>query len=194
MRIDSLITKTNKMDGLNSDAQAFLAYSRLPAEAKVAELAIRLRGFLLPLLLCVPMIWVDALAIGRSPLTDPNPWLVVGVSFYHLIIAYVSISTLLKVVSGFLYVNSYRFRVDDEGIYVLSGVWMRSHQTLPNNRIQNVTVSQTFVQRKLGLMTLFASTISGGISIEHIETEKAQFFREQIIDQINRDGDTTDDD
>ncbi|MCY4130511.1 MAG: PH domain-containing protein [Gammaproteobacteria bacterium] len=163
-------------------------------EARIAEVSIRLRNFLLPLIACIPMVFVDALAIGRSVLTDPNPWLVVSVSFYHLYLVYAFTSASVKSILGFFYVNRYRYRIDDEGIYVLSGVWMTSHQTLPRNRIQKVTLNQTYVQRLLGLTTLHAGAAGSGISIEHIPTSRAHHVREQIIEQLNRNRDVSADD
>lgn len=135
------------------------------------------------------MVFIDALAFGRNVLTDPNPWLVVFVSFYHLYLAYAYISASAKLILGFFYVNRYRYRIDDEGIYVLSGVWLTSHQTLPRNRIQKVTLSQTYVQRMLRLATLYAGAANAGISIEHIPTNRAHHVREQLIEQLNRNGD-----
>lgn len=185
---------SGECNGLNSGASEFKSYSRLSDEARIAEVSVRLRNFLLPLIASIPMIFIDALAIGRSVLTDPNPWLVVSVSFYHLYLAYAFTSASVKSILGFFYVNRYRYRIDDEGIYVLSGVWLASHQSLPRNRIQKVTLTQTYVQRMLGLTTLFAGAAGVGISVEHIPTNRAHHFREQIIEQLNRNGDLNVDD
>ena len=175
-------------DGLDSESPEFESYLRLSDEARVAEVSTRFRTFFLPLIASIPMTFVDALAIGRSVVTDPNPWLVVAVSFYHLYLAYAFTRAIATVSTGFLYVSRYRYRIDDEGIFVLSGVWLKSHQILPNNRIQHVTLTQNFIQKKLELTTLHARSAGPGISIEHIPTNRAHHFRDQILEQLNRNG------
>ena len=172
--------------GLDSESTEFETYSRLSSEAKFAEALDRSSKFVMPLVLMVPMVFIDELSIGQDVLTDRNPWLVVAVSFYHLYLGYALTRAILHFVMGLLHVTRYRYLIDEDGIYVLSGVWVRSHQTFPRNRIQKVTVTQSYLQKKLDLTTLYAGATGVGVEVQHISSERAHYFRQQIIDQLNR--------
>lgn len=174
-----------KRHGLDSESAEFEPYSRLSGEAKFAEISNRLRNFGLPIVVAIPMVFIDALAIGQNALSDPNPWLIVAVSFYHLYLAYGFTSAIVRLLAGFVYVKRYRYRIDDDGIYVLSGAWFKTHQTLPRNRIQKVTLTQTYIQKHLELATFHAGAVGAGISIEHIPTNRAEHYRETILEQLN---------
>ena len=171
--------------GLDSESTEFKTYSVLSSDAKIVEAFSRLSNFVLPLALAVPMIFIDELAIGQSALTDQNPWLVVAVSFYHLYLVYGLTKAIVLFITGFLEIRRYRYWIDDEGISVLSGVWSRSHKTLPRNRIQNVTITQNYLQRQLELTTLYASAAGAGIEVKHLSAERAEHTRQQIIQQLN---------
>lgn len=179
------VTGITNHQGLDSESTEFESYSRLSGEAKFAEVSRRLSNFFLPIMVSIPMVFIDAIAFGRNPLTDPNPWLTVVASFYHLYLAYAFTSAIVRLLAGFVYVRRYRYRIDDDGIYVLFGAWFKTHQTLPRNRIQKVVVTQTYVQKKLELATLRADSVGASISIEHISIDRAQHLREQILQQLN---------
>lgn len=152
------------------------------ANAKLIVILERSKGFLWPLLLIVFSGLFNRVIEIWDPLT---PMLRLG---FWVLIGFLASRTLLKTILSHAYVKNYRYSFDGGGVAVLSGVWNHDFQTITQNRIQKVLLSQSFLQKLESLATLTISTAgSNTIVIEHLPLDFATKERNRIVDFLNSD-------
>ena len=85
-----------------------------------------------------------------------------------------------------LFVDRFRFRLDDRLFFVRKGVFARANTLLPYENVQDIHVVQSITERVLGLSSaiIFTATTSGagaewipGLSRDGAERLKAELFR-----------------
>lgn len=112
---------------MSSDTGAATPDLRLHPLSWLFTLITQLKQFALPLLVL--------LFTGRS--SDSDLWGLVGVG----VLAVVSVAQYF----------TYRYRVDDDGVTIRSGLFQRSVRHIPFARIQNVTLHQSLLHRLFGV-------------------------------------------
>ncbi|HKS06338.1 MAG TPA: PH domain-containing protein [Gemmatimonadaceae bacterium] len=110
---------------------------RLHPASPVFELIEGLKQFLLPL--------VILLFTGRG---DRNEFISMAI---------VAVIALRSIITYF----TYRFRIDDSGVEIRSGVIFKSTRNIPFDRIQNVTLKQSIVHRIFGVADVQLESAGG---------------------------------
>ncbi|MDH3627751.1 MAG: PH domain-containing protein [Acidobacteriota bacterium] len=77
-----------------------------------------------------------------------------------------------------------RYRMDQEGIWIIRGVWFRGETSIPITRIQHIDVTQGPIERAFGLGTLIiytAGTQHASESLAGLSHEEATRLRDTLI-------------
>lgn len=142
----------------------------------------------------VPWIGVSPRAVPRIFLSWLGFWLFVLVPvaiFWHREVLYV-----LPVLAIYLWLvarASYQvhaFSEHDGFVYVRTGAWRRHVKAAPEDRIQAVSVSQTFFQKRLGLASL--SMVTAGVTLHShlhvgdLHESDAYAFQDRLMERPHR--------
>lgn len=80
-----------------------------------------------------------------------------------------------------------RFRIDDAGVYLRTGVLSRRERSASHDRVQSVDISLPFIPRLLGLASLVFDVAGGSdsdITISYLKRSQAEALREEILGHV----------
>ncbi|HLS32862.1 MAG TPA: PH domain-containing protein, partial [Brevibacterium sp.] len=80
-----------------------------------------------------------------------------------------------------------RFRVDDAGVFLRTGVIARKERSATHDRVQSVDISLPFIPRLLGLASLVFDVAGGSdsdITISYLKRSQAEALREEILGHL----------
>lgn len=97
----------------------------------------------------------------------------------------------LVVIFGYeyLYWKKFEYRIEEDGLKILSGVIGRNDLDIPLKRIQNVDVNRNIVQRILGIAQVNVETAGGGsteAALKFLDYEDAKEMQKQVRELKNR--------
>lgn len=142
----------------------------------------------------VALIWAAALALnglfllGWLGLGLGNPW--PGLLLLLLWALLVTGAVMLAWHLPPLYYEHLRYRLDEHGLHIRSGIWWRSQLALPRIRIQHTDVTQGPLQRRYGLATLTlytAGTEHNKIVLPGLALEIARALRAELLPREDHD-------
>ncbi|MBU0278333.1 MULTISPECIES: PH domain-containing protein [unclassified Gemella] len=95
-----------------------------------------------------------------------------------LIIAYILIETNV-------FCKIYSYTISNEGIIIVSGVFIKSKIFIPYNIIQSVDINKGPIIRKFGYSNIDIKTLKENIEIYYIKNENLEKIKEQILNNKN---------
>ena len=91
------------------------------------------------------------------------------------------ISLVWNLLIGFpLYYKNFRYAINDEFIYIKTGIWFKKEFMIPMTKIQSIETSQGPLMKKYRVRSVEVKTINGQHVIPHLEEDVALNVREQI--------------
>lgn len=99
-----------------------------------------------------------------------------------LIITFSLISSAIACTIAF---SRRRYRVSEESIEYMSGVWSHDHEIVPIRRMQQIEVSQGVIKRMFGLSDLEIITAGGSMNISGLKKERADELSKELTEKIN---------
>lgn len=103
------------------------------------------------------------LGVDPTSVTRPEPALL---SYYKLSAAFSLVFFPLVFLPLWFRYKSLRYRIDDEGVSMSWGILNKREVFLTYRRLQDIQVTQGFIQRKFGLADLHLHTASGSAGAE----------------------------
>jgi uncharacterized protein len=103
------------------------------------------------------------LGVDPTSVTRPEPALL---SYYKLSAAFALIFFPLVFLPLWFRYKSLRYRIDDEGVSMSWGILNKREVFLTYRRLQDIQMTQGFIQRKFGLADLHLHTASGSAGAE----------------------------
>ncbi len=103
------------------------------------------------------------LGVDPTSVTRPEPALL---SYYKLSAAFALIFFPLVYLPLWFRFKSLRYRIDDEGVSMSWGILNKREVFLTYRRLQDIQMTQGFIQRKFGLADLHLHTASGSAGAE----------------------------
>ncbi|HTN23084.1 MAG TPA: PH domain-containing protein [Solirubrobacteraceae bacterium] len=103
------------------------------------------------------------------------PWLPLGVAVAGA--AYVALVPRVRL-------RRWRWRLDDEELDIVHGVWRVQRTIVPVTRIQHVSVQRTGWSDRFGLVSLHAYTAAGETDIPGLRRPQADELRDRILAQL----------
>lgn len=117
---------------------------------------------------------------------------VLGVSVLHRFVASVPLWGLLILLLHlgwtalwtYQYYRRTRLRINGEVIQLYKGWLFPSRLLIQHYKLQNMTLSRSIFQRRLGLATLHFSTAAGTVSMPHLPVEAARWWYDYLLFRI----------
>lgn len=78
-----------------------------------------------------------------------------------------------------------RYKISDESIELIGGVWLKSHEIVPIRRMQQINIEQGFIKKLLDLSDVTILTAGGSMTIECLDVDVAQNLNEELTQKIN---------
>lgn len=85
-------------------------------------------------------------------------------------------ATLYYIISTLIYRKKFRFWVSEGGLQFYRSVWGENHQLVNWEKIQSVTMSRSYYQRRKDLASIHFLTAGGKIKLPYISRENAEFL------------------
>jgi membrane protein YdbS with pleckstrin-like domain len=105
--------------------------------------------------------------------------IVIGVLSFGLIV--------LSVVNPIIRYGRWRYRVLDDRIDLIYGIYWKTHSVIPTCKIQYLKISQGVIQRIFKVSSVQILTAGNEIEIENIDEEDSKILVERLQSQIERD-------
>lgn len=109
---------------------------------------------------------------------------VFGGYWYLAVLAAIFVLLLLPFISTWFF---YRFAVDEQNVYVKSGMLFKTERKARLDRVQSIDVNRPFVARLLGLAEVkfdVADGASSALKVEFLRYRDARDLREQLLAQV----------
>ncbi len=148
-----------------------LEYCKLDKRAVKSWRIGRLIAFLILLLITVPL----GLFLGFSDWH--SAWKLILIGAMTLLDIYLFLGLLLY---PELEYRQWGYIVEEDRVVIRHGIFFVKKVIIPIIRIQNITVSQGPINRKLGIYSLEMSLASGSFAIEGLNKETADFISENL--------------
>lgn len=94
---------------------------------------------------------------------------------------------LLTVISPIIRYRKWQYRVLDDRIDLIYGIYWKTHSVIPTCKIQYLKTSQGMIQRAFKVSSVQILTAGNEIEIENINEEDAKILVERLQIQIERD-------
>lgn len=112
------------------------------------------------------------------------PLLILNIAWIVSALA-VFISILTIFFEAVLAFKKRRYKISDESIELIGGVWLKSHEIVPIRRMQQINIEQGFIKKLLGLSDVTILTAGGSMTIECLDVDVAQNLNEELTQKIN---------
>ena len=100
-------------------------------------------------------------------------------------IGIVSLSAINLLVSPFVRYKRYKYKITDEEIDVIEGLWFISRTIVPIERLHKITLKRGPIDNMFGLTKVIVTTAGGDAVIRFLEQEKADKIVESLKLKIN---------
>lgn len=106
----------------------------------------------------------------------------VAILLSKIAFAYLILDTLLEPTLGY---SRYRYRVTEDSVEKISGIFTKSHEIVPIHRMQQIELEESFFNRLFKLSSLLVITSGGEMTVEYLSIEEGRVISERLKSYIN---------
>lgn len=105
---------------------------------------------------------------------------------FKVLVLIIIISVLNLFVSPIIRYNRYRYKINEEEVDVIEGLWFISRTIVPIERLHKITLQRGPIDNMFGLSKVIITTAGGDATIRFLENEKAEKIAESLKNKVNQ--------
>lgn len=151
-------------------------YNKIPSKARYSMIVGNIIGLAIAIIILVS-VWK---ILNIFPIPRP-------VFFWYkclggLIIGYLVLLLVLEPSLGY---KRHLYRINDESIDIVKGIFFIDHTIIPIRRMQQVDISVGPINKLFGLADISITTAGGVAAIEYLPSDQADMLAEKLKKEIN---------
>lgn len=116
--------------------------------------------------------------VGFFPYTVKN----MAVFLSKIAFGYLILDTILRPSLGY---SRYRYRVTEDSVEKISGVFTKKHEIVPIHRMQQIELEESFFNRLFNLSSLLVITSGGEMTVEYLSIDEGKLLSDKLKSYIN---------
>lgn len=102
-----------------------------------------------------------------------------------VLIGIIVVAIIYLFVSPIIRYNRYKYKINDEEVDIIEGLWFITRTIVPIERLHKITLQRGPIDNIFGLSKVIITTAGGDAVIRFLENEKAEKIAESLKNKIN---------
>lgn len=137
-------------------------------------------GTLVGMIIFLGIIFITFLGLGSSDIPDYAFCIAT-----KILIIITILSIIYVFVSPIIRYNRYKYKINEEEVDVIEGLWFITRTIVPIERLHKITLQRGPIDNIFGLSKVIITTAGGDAVIRFLENEKAEKIAESLKDKVN---------
>ena len=137
-------------------------------------------GTLVGILIFLGVIVITYFGLSSSDIPD-----YIFLNLTKALIAIIILSIIYIFISPIIRYNRYKYKINDEEVDVIEGLWFITRTIVPIERLHKITLQRGPIDNIFGLSKVIITTAGGDAVIRFLENEKAEKIAESLKNKVN---------